>query len=536
MDGLKCFPRQGGNAPKYNMENYKSTAGESSIPYENFDSILQDKARHLGPKDCIISVDQGESITFDQMNMSCNKVANFLRNKGVKKNDRISLIGKNSIETLIIFLGVLKYGAVINPINSEESRENIYGIVRRVDPKIVIHEREIDLSHHSASSHERVHIKTHEFLSLIETCDSIFNQNLGTKNDIAEILFTSGTTESPKGIVISREGLFLMVKEVIEKLGITANDRILEYRAYSWASAQLLTILSSILSGATLILAQKFSRTRFPQWLKEHDVTISSGVPTVFNILVSDPVDLHRSDVDNLKFITSSSAPLSIDKQRAFEKIYEIPINQMAGMSEAGWMIGNPPGQRKIGSVGTPFKFKSIDIVNAQGRKCKVEEEGEILVKGKSVGLGYLKKDGGIERFPDEGFRTGDLGYMDSDGYIYITGRKKDLIIRGGVNISPLEITDRIMEHPHVKEAVTIGVDDRIYGEEIVSFIVSEKGAKINEQDILNYCKQSLPDFKLPKIIRFLEEIPKTRNKKVSKQALLEFIAAENKFDRSQTF
>lgn len=518
------------------MENYKNTVGESSIPYENFHRILQDKAKHVGPKDCIISVDQGKRITFDQMNMSCNKVASFLRNNGVKKNDRISLIGKNSIETLIIFLGVLKYGAVINPINSEESNENIYDIVKRVKPKIVIHESQIDLGHPPASLSKMEYIKIKEILSLIETCDSVFQGHLGSKNDIAEILFTSGTTESPKGIVISREGLFYMVKEVIEKLGITAKDRILEYRAYSWASAQLLTILSSILSGATLILAQKFSRTRFPEWLKKHVVTISSGVPTVFNILVSDPVDLHKSDVNNLKFITSSSAPLSIEKQRAFERIYAIPINQMAGMSEAGWMIGNPPGQRKIGSVGTPFKFKTIEIVNAQGQKCKLEEEGEILVKGKSMGLGYLKEDGEIERFPDQGFRTGDLGYMDSDGYVYITGRKKDLIIRGGVNISPLEITDRIMAHPHVKEAVTIGVDDRIYGEEIVSFIVSERGAKINEQDILNYCKQSLPDFKLPKIIRFLEEIPKTRNKKVSKQALLEFITDENKFSRSQTF
>jgi long-subunit acyl-CoA synthetase (AMP-forming) len=116
----------------------------------------------------------------------------------------------------------------------------------------------------------------------------------------------------------------------------------------------------------------------------------------------------HKSDVDSLKYITSSSAPLSIEKQRAFERIYEIPINQMAGMSEAGWMIGNPPGKRKIGSVGTPFKFKIIEIVNAQGQKCKVEEEGEIRVKGKSMGLGYLREDGEIERFPDEGFRTGE--------------------------------------------------------------------------------------------------------------------------------
>lgn len=518
------------------MESDKSKAGESSIQYQNFHRILQDKAKHLGPKDCIISVDQDKRITFNDMNASCNKVANFLRNKGVQKNDRISLIGKNSIETVIIFLGVLKYGAVINPINSEESKENIFSIVKKVGPKIVIHEKNIDLSHLPTSLPEMAYIRKQEVLRLSETCDHVFQQHLGSKNDIAEILFTSGTTEFPKGIVISREGLFFMVKEVIEKLGITTKDRILEYRAYSWASAQLLTILSSILSGATLVLAQKFSRTHFPQWLKAHDVTISSGVPTVFNILVSDPVNLHQSDVPHLKFITSSSAPLSTEKQHEFERIYKIPINQMAGMSEAGWMIGNPPGKRKTGSVGTPFKFKTIEIVKEQGQKCKIEEEGEILVKGKSMGMGYLNDDGEIERFPDEGFRTGDLGYRDSDGYVYITGRKKDIIIRGGVNISPLEITDRIMEHPHVKEAVTIGVADGIYGEEIASFIVSERGAKISEQDILNYCKQSLPDFKLPKIIRFLEEIPKTENKKVSKQALLEFITDENKFSRSQTF
>jgi acyl-coenzyme A synthetase/AMP-(fatty) acid ligase len=125
VDGLKCFPRQEGKESKIEMENNKNTVGESSIRYENFHRIMQDNAKQFGPKVCIISVNQGKNITFDQMNISCNKVANFLRNKGVKKNDRISLIGKNSIETIIIFLGVLKYGAVINPINSEESRENI---------------------------------------------------------------------------------------------------------------------------------------------------------------------------------------------------------------------------------------------------------------------------------------------------------------------------------------------------------------------------------------------------------------------------
>jgi acyl-coenzyme A synthetase/AMP-(fatty) acid ligase len=515
--------------------NNGGTVSERPLQYENFHQILVNKAKHFGSKDYTISVDQGKSITFDQINTYCNKVANFLQNKDIKKDDKISLIEKNSIETIIIFLGVLRYGAIINPINSEESKENVHSIVKRVNPKMVIYNSQIDLCGLPTPSSETEFIKREEAFSLIETCDSVFQGHLGSKDDIAEIVFTSGTTEFPKGIVISREGIFYMVNEVIEKLGITEKDRILEYRAYNWVSAQLLTILSSMIAGATLILAQKFSRTGFPNWVKEHDITISSGVPTVFNILLSDPVNLHKKDVNKLKFITSSSAPLSIEKLHAFERTYGIPINQMAGMSEAGWMFGNALDKRKIGSVGTPFRFKTIEIINQHGKKCKRGEEGEIVVKGKSMGLGYLMEGGGIERFPIEGLHTGDLGYMDSDGYFYLTGRKKDLIIRGGVNISPAEITDRIMKHPCVKEAVTIGVVDSIYGEDIASFIVPQKGSKINEQDILSHCREKLPDFKLPKIIRFLEEIPKTRNEKVSKQALLQFVIRKDKSGRSQT-
>ena len=315
-----------------------------------------------------------------------------------------------------------------------------------------------------------------------------------------------------------------MVAEVIAKVGITEEDRMLEYRAYNWASPQLLTILSTMMTGATLVLARKFSRSKFPAWLKNNDITISSGVPTVINILVSEPVPLHKRDVPSLKFITSSSAPLSLKQHRSFEDIYDIPINQMGGMSEAGWMIGNPPNRRKMGSVGTPFKYKKIEIINAEGQECGVGEEGEIHVKGKSMGLGYLKPDGTIDPFSDKGFPTGDLGYKDSDGYIFITGRKKDVIIRGGINISPMEINDRLTEHPHVREAVTIGIPDKIYGEELASFVVPEKGYTISEEEISSHCKETLPDFKIPKVIRFIDEIPKTKTGKFSKPNLLKLV------------
>jgi acyl-coenzyme A synthetase/AMP-(fatty) acid ligase len=495
--------------------------------YRDIHRIMVENAERFGDKDYVISVDQDKQISFSQINHYCNKVANFLKDKDVKEDDRVSLIGKNSIETLIIFFGVLKYGAVISPINVEESRENIYRIISRVKPKFVVYSEGLDFDYTKTPYSWIPFCDFDEegqpgdgFFSLIHDCDSVFRTPLGGKADIGEILFTSGTTEVPKGVVISREGLFYMVDEVIDRMGITEEDRILEYRAYSWASTQLTSILSSMTSGATLILAQKFSRSQFGPWLKENDVTISTGVPAVINILITDPVEVHKEDIPNLKFMTSSSAPLSKEKHRIFEGIYGIPINQMAGMSEAGWMMGTPPEKRKIGSVGTPVIHKEVCVVDERCRKCGVGEEGEIVVRGKSMGIGYLNDDGSIEKFPHNGFPTGDLGYMDSEDYVFITGRKKDLIIRGGVNISPMEITDRLMQHPYVQEAVTLGIPHEIYGEEVACFIVPKSGCKIEKQNIIDHCKDELPDFKLPKVVCFLEEIPKTERGKVAKGTL----------------
>lgn len=496
--------------------------------YRDIHTIMMENHERFGDKTYVVSVDQQKQLTFSQINHHTNKVANFLRDMGVKKEQRVSLIGKNALETIIIFFGVLKYGAIINPINVEESKENICRIIDRVKPRFVLFNEELhfDFKKPSYSWIPFTDFDAEEppegsFFSLIKGCDARFNTPLGHKDDLSEILFTSGATEIPKGVVWCREGMFLMAEETIDKLGMTEGDRMLEYRAYNWGSTQMLSILPTMSSGATLILAKKFSRSRFPTWLKENDVTMSTGVPTVINILVNEPVALHKRDVPKLKFVTSSSAPLSHEMHRVFERIYGIPVNQMGGQTESGWLAGNPPEKKKDGSVGTPFKHTELVILDGHGRKCETGEEGEIVIKGKSVGVGYLKDDGGVERFPAEGIPTGDLGYMDEEGYLFITGRKKDLIIRGGVNISPMEITDRLMEHPHIKEAATVGIPDKIYGEEVACIIVPILGSKITDQDIITHCKESLPDFKIPKIIKFLDEIPKTESGKVAKQAAI---------------
>lgn len=502
--------------------------------YEDWSSIIERNGRILASKVFIESLDQGRSITFGEMDNYCNRVANFLREKKTKVDDRVTLIGKNSIETMIIYYGILKYGAVVNPIFFEESEENLYRIIRMVKPKLIFYDSDLKLDTNryrcdwirfSDNAEKKL---DDDFFRLMAKYEPVPVKCIAGRKDVALIVYTSGTMTLPKGINITREGLYYMVDEISDRTGMTESDRVLEYRAYNWASAQLLTILSTMLKGATLYLARKFSRSRFPDWLKKHEITISSGVPAVINMLINEPVPLSKKEVPHLKFITSSSAPLSVESHLKFEETYHIPIQQMMGMSEAGWMVGNPPAKRKLGSVGLPLKHKKICFLNEQGNECRTGEIGEMVVKGKAMGLCYSKEDGTIEKFPDEGFPTGDLGYVDEDGYIYITGRKKDLIIRGGINISPMEITSRLMEHAAVREAATIGVPDNIYGEEVVSFVVRKEGLEACADEIISHCSKTLPDFKIPKKIIFVPALPRNQRGKVAKKELLELFEQES--------
>jgi acyl-coenzyme A synthetase/AMP-(fatty) acid ligase len=501
--------------------------------YKEIHTILGEVAERYPSKVYIQSPDQQKGITFAQTNIWCNKIANFLKGQGIKANDKIALIGENSIETLMIYWGVLNYGATICPINVGESQETVYHALNLAKPRIVFHGQELafDQERYRAdlwmpysdidSGQER------DFFALLKDRSSAFSNPVSSKDDIAEVSFTSGTTGLPKGVVYKRDSLLYMSLEVIDRWKVTERDVILDYRAYSWTSVQAMSIFSSLITGATLVFARRFSRTRFPSWLKDYGVTICIGVPTVINFLLQEEVPLHKKDIPSLRFMTSSTAPLAPQNLISFEERYGIPINQGAGSGETGWIAFNDPEdlshpeRRKIGSIGRVPRNKEVLILDEHGKKRQTGEEGEIVVKSEATALGYLQPDGEVSKFPDDGVRTGDIGYIDSDGHVYITGRKKDVIIRGGVNISPIEITNWLMENPAVQEAATIGVPDKTYGEEVASFIVPKEGSQINQEDIINHCKKKFPDFKLPKTVSFIEQIPKTERQKVAKGELL---------------
>jgi acyl-CoA synthetase (AMP-forming)/AMP-acid ligase II len=220
--------------------------------------------------------------------------------------------------------------------------------------------------------------------------------------------------------------------------------------------------------------------------------------------------------------MSCSSAPLSPEQWTRFEKMYGVVLLQMYGMSEAGWICGNRHYKRRMGTVGPPALHQELEIVDSQGQPCPPGVEGEVTVGGPQCSIGLLRDDGSIDPVRGRRIKSGDLATRDADGFVTITGRSKDLIIRGGVNISPVEVDGVLLAHPGIADAASVGVPDPIYGEEVVAFAVLKPGTAFDEAAILAYCAGKLPLPKQPKKIFLMKELPKSDRGKVLHDRLRE--------------
>tara|TARA_Y100001968_G_scaffold27980_1_gene21749 strand:- start:982 stop:1755 length:774 start_codon:yes stop_codon:yes gene_type:complete len=243
------------------------------------------------------------------------------------------------------------------------------------------------------------------------------------------------------------------------------------------------------------------------------------GVPTVINMLLEhNPTPQDISATRQLRFMSSSTAPLMVEQHKRFEEMYGIELVQLYGMSEGGIVASNHVGERRIGSVGPSGLYQNLRIIGPNGTRLKTGEIGEIEIGGAQPAGGYLLADGTIEEIVR--LKTGDLGYIDKDGFLMITGRAKDVIIRGGVNIAPLEIDNALTAHPDVREAATIGVYDEVYGERPVSFASLRHDSKVTEEEVLAHCSIALAEFKMPSQLILIYDIPKNNRGKIDRNAL----------------
>jgi acyl-coenzyme A synthetase/AMP-(fatty) acid ligase len=410
----------------------------------------------------------------------------------------------------------------VNPINVEVHARNAGRMLHDVEPRLVLWQQgaAAELPALVRQSGAEALAFDELFAALPRYPDTPCPRRVGTPGDVGILDFTSGTTATPKGVCISHAAAFYMGRSLVERLRITGADRLLESRALSWASPQCLSLGPTLQAGAALVLAPRFSRRAFFDWIARHGVTIAAGVPTIFTVLLAEPVPVSPEHLGSLRFVTSSAAPLDPETHRAFEAHYGVRIVQGCGMTEAGFMGLNPPDAPRLGSIGPAVPYLQARLVDETGADCPPGREGELVVSGPAMASAYLTGRGRLVGIPPDGFRTGDLGYADADGYLYLTSRKKDLIIRGGVNIAPMEITTALLAHPAVADAATIGVPDPVYGEAVASFVVFRDGAGVASDDLLAHCRARLSDFKLPRHVLVVPAIPRSERGKVAREAL----------------
>jgi acyl-coenzyme A synthetase/AMP-(fatty) acid ligase len=286
----------------------------------------------------------------------------------------------------------------------------------------------------------------------------------------------------------------------------------------------VLSLMPFLQKGLTMHIARRFSHSRFFDWIQQYGITFAAGVPTVLNMLLNKPAP--RSDgakkFSTLRLMSCSTAPLTAEQWLQFEAMYGVKLLQMYGMSEAGWVCGNRTYKNRMGTVGIPALHQEFAIVDAEGRPCPPGVEGEVTAGGPHTAVGYLRDDGMIEPIRPNRIKTGDLAIEDPDGFIRITGRIKDLIIRGGVNIAPVEIDEVLLKYSGVLEAAAVGVPDKIYGEEVVCYVVAKPGSDLTETSVSRHCEAFLPPPKRPKQIFIVAELPKSDRGKVLRDRLRE--------------
>jgi len=342
----------------------------------------------------------------------------------------------------------------------------------------------------------------------------------------AMLMYTSGTTGVPKGVLLTPANMRHAGRSVAAAHALTERDRVLSSLPLYHINGQCIATVSPLVSGGSIVMPHRFSASQWWRLVEAHRPTWLNLVPTIVSYLLNGP-PLTPAQADacrGIRFARSASAPLPPEQHRAFESRFGIGIVEALGLTEcASVAFANPleAAQRKVGSCGVPIGVEAR-VVAPDGRALDAGERGEIEVRGANVMAGYHRAPEETARtLRDDGWlRTGDLGYRDADGFYFITGRLKELIIKGGENIAPREIDEALLRHPAVLEAAAVGVPDDDYGQEILACVVLKAGAQCSEDALRAHCAAALGRYKTPRYFRFVSELPKGPSGKVQRLKL----------------
>ncbi|HEY6187157.1 MAG TPA: long-chain fatty acid--CoA ligase [Pyrinomonadaceae bacterium] len=499
--------------------------------------LLRERTEAAPDKVFLFSEADGRRYTYAEFDGATDRAAHLLAARGVAKGDVVGLLMPNGPEYIIAYFACFKLGAIAGPINSLlKPLELSYVLANSEAKALLVHSEfmpRIDAIRDELPDLQHVLEFDDEARATAE-----FAQAMGPlpspsieRDTEAIIIYTSGTTGKPKGCLLTHGNLISNARQIKRWLGFTERDRLLTIMPLFHMNAVSVTTLTPLYAGASTVVSPRFSASRFWQIISDYEVTSFGSVATMLARLLSAypegvPAGLKT---EQLRFAMCGSAPVPAEILKRFEETFNCLVIEGYGLSESTCRSTfNPPDERRRpGSCGMPIG-NEMRVVDEEDRDVADGELGEIVLRGENILKGYFKNEAATtEAFRNGWFHTGDIGYRDADGFFYIVDRKSDMIIRGGENIYPREIDEVLYSHGAVAAAATIGVPDAVYGEEVAAFIVLKEGAEATEDEIIAYCRERLADYKCPKSVRFVTDIPKGPTGKLLKRELARQYAQE---------
>ena len=497
----------------------------------------------------LISPETGQEVTFQKLQEHARLLSSELLQAGLEPGDKIAFLLDNGLFTAQLFLGVMYGGFVAVPLNVRAGVSQLSYTLDHCDAKVVY------VSEDYRTLIQEVMANVQRTVQVISTDVDNFVPDGGAPDalelpspgpeDPALLMYTSGSTGQPKAAIHSHRTVLSHGRNSISSHQLSSSDRSLLVLPLYHINAECVTLVPTLMSGGSVVVPHRFSVSQFWDWLDEYKCTWSAVVPTIISQLLDwpDPRAQSRGPAfQRIRFLRSSSAPLAPSLHREFLEKFKLLLIQAMGSSEAGNVFSNPlpPSENKIGSPGVPWGFEA-KIVNREGIELPPGESGEVLLRGPAIMQGYYKQpeETAAVLDPEGWLQTGDLAYRDEDGYFFVVGRSKELIIKGGVNIAPRQIDDVLESHPAVLEAASVGVPDHYLGEDLVAFVVRRAEVACDENELLRFCEQHLGHFKTPTRIYFATDLPKGPSGKVqrlrlrdeaSQPSIAEFGSSEGEF------
>lgn len=501
---------------------------------------IQDTIKHQCERqpatDFLICPDTGETVSMSRLQERVEWVHGLLQARGCQPGDHVAMLMDNGLWTASLLLAIMASGRVAVSLNAIAGDAQLRYVLDHCDATTVIvspnYEQRLDGLLDGSEKEILVACPRNGPRQQERIASSPLPEV--SADDKALLMYTSGTTGKPKGVVLTHANLIAGGKCTMEAHSLCQKDRALCVLPLYHINAQVVTIMAPLISGGSVVLPEKLSVSAFWDWLLDNQCTWFSIVPTIVAYLLEHAEKPESKDLREdprmrqVRFGRSASSALPAESHRRFETTFGVSLVETMGLTEtAAQILSNPlpPFESRYGSPGIAYR-NEVSVFDSAGQVRPCHQIGEIVVRGDNVMKEYYKNpEATADTIDSEGWlHTGDLGYRDEEGFFFITGRIKELIIKGGENIAPREIDDALLAHEAVLEAAAYPMENRHYGQVVEAVVVLKEGHRATQEELLDYCREEVGDYKAPEHVHIVKWLPRGPSGKVQRLKIAEMI------------